>query len=175
MQLVLPATAAAATPSIVASATSAARAPDPPLHRRRARHRSRGRRHLLRTVTDALGGTATAATAVRAQGLRLTLAPATIAFGKRAVARGALVPAEAGARVVIERRAGSSWQVVTSARTLSYGSTGPDVLALRARLAQLRVHVPGPSTTFGSELFDSVVAFQKARGLSRTGTVDEAT
>jgi hypothetical protein len=62
-----------------------------------------------------------------------------------------------------------------SARTLSYGSSGPDVLALRSRLAQLHVHVPWPSTRFGAELFDSVVAFQKARGLSRTGVVDAAT
>jgi L,D-transpeptidase catalytic domain/PKD domain/Putative peptidoglycan binding domain len=61
------------------------------------------------------------------------------------------------------------------ARTLSVGSTGLDVAALRARLAQLHVHVPAPSTTFGYELFDSVVAFQKARGLDRTGTVDAAT
>jgi hypothetical protein len=62
-----------------------------------------------------------------------------------------------------------------AARTLAYGSTGPDVDALRTRLAELHVHVPAPSTTFGSELVDSVVAFQKARGLDRTGTVGEAT
>ncbi len=49
------------------------------------------------------------------------------------------------------------------------------MLALRNRLAQLHVHVPSASTAFGSELVDSVVAFQKARGLARTGTVDEAT
>ena len=66
-------------------------------------------------------------------------------------------------------------RVTAGARTLSYGSTGPDVLALRVRLGQLRVHVPAPSTSFGPELFDSVVAFQKARGLDRTGTVDSAT
>src|SRR5262249_57254111 len=66
-------------------------------------------------------------------------------------------------------------RVTASARTLSVGSAGPDVLALHSRLAQLRVHVPGASTTFGSELYDSVVAFQKARGLERTGIVDEAT
>jgi N-acetylmuramoyl-L-alanine amidase len=66
-------------------------------------------------------------------------------------------------------------RITARARTLSYGSTGPDVVALRARLARLHVHVPGPSSIFGSELFDSVVAFQKARGLDRTGTVDEAT
>jgi PKD repeat protein len=62
-----------------------------------------------------------------------------------------------------------------TARTLTYGSTGADVVALRARLAELHVHVPSPSRTFGSELADSVVAFQKARGLERTGTVDETT
>ena len=61
-------------------------------------------------------------------------------------------------------------RLVAGARTLSYGSTGPDVVALRQRLLELHVHVPGPSTTFGSELYDSVIAFQKARGLSRTGT-----
>src|SRR5581483_3213969 len=62
-----------------------------------------------------------------------------------------------------------------SARALSYGSTGADVTALRSRLAELHVHVPGPSTEFGPELADSVVAFQKARGLERTGVVDDAT
>ena len=252
-----------------------------------------GRYVVTLTVTDALGGAATATTEVRAQGLSLTLAPTRVVFGKRAVARGVLVPAEPGFRVVLERRLGSVWQtlstartdsagrfnarllpgrsglwrariaglrsaparltvapqlhidagagtaflgaplivrarprttapvrvtvlrggreiahargaagrrltvptpgvgafaarvelagsVVTvplrvSARTLSYGSSGPDVLALRSRLAQLHVHVPWPSTRFGPELFDSVVAFQKARGLSRTGVVDAAT
>ena len=65
--------------------------------------------------------------------------------------------------------------LTAGARTLTQGSTGKDVLALRARLAQLRVHVPAPSATFGGELYDSVVAFQKARGLARTGVVDAAT
>jgi PKD domain-containing protein/L,D-transpeptidase-like protein/putative peptidoglycan binding protein len=252
-----------------------------------------GRYVVTLTVTDALGGVATATSEVRAQGLSLTFAPATVVFGKRAVARGVLVPAEPGSRVVIERRLGSAWQalstartdsagrfnaqllpgrsglwrarimgvrsaptrltvapqlhvaaspgtaflgatvvvraqprtsapvrvtvlrggrdvahvrggigqrltvptpgvgafvarvelagnVVTvplraSARTLSYGASGRDVLALRSRLAQLHVHVAWPSTRFGPELFDSVVAFQKARGLSRTGVVDAAT
>jgi hypothetical protein len=73
----------------------------------------------------------------------------------------------AGRVVTVSLRAG--------ARTLSVGSNGPDVPVLRTRLAQLHVRVPGPSTMFGSELFDSVVAFQKARGLERTGTVDAAT
>jgi hypothetical protein len=76
--------------------------------------------------------------------------------------------AELGASVARAR-------VTATARSVSYGSTGPDVVALRARLAQLRVHVPAPSSRFGSELFDSVVAFQKSRGLSRSGVVDAAT
>jgi N-acetylmuramoyl-L-alanine amidase len=66
-------------------------------------------------------------------------------------------------------------RVTAAGRTLSVGSAGPDVVALRSRLAELHVHVPAASTTFGSELYDSVVAFQKGRGLERTGTVDEAT
>ena len=66
-------------------------------------------------------------------------------------------------------------RVSAGARTLSVGSSGADVLALRTRLTELRVHVPAPSPTFSSELYDSVVAFQKARGLDRTGTVDTAT
>jgi len=245
------------------------------------------------TVTDALGGTGTATTQVEAQALALRIAPTAVVFGRRAIARGALVPARAGAAVTIERRSAGSWARIASARTdsagrfnarlrpgktgvlrarigtlrsppirlavapelearagagvaflgaplvvharpatsssftvtvlrggrevarthgrpgagllvptpgvgaftarielaggtltvplratartLSYGSTGPDVAALRARLVQLHVHVPSPSTTFGSELTDSVVAFQKARGLDRTGAVDETT
>lgn len=66
-------------------------------------------------------------------------------------------------------------RVTAVARTLSVGSAGADVAAVRSRLAELRVHVPGPSATFGYELYDSVVAFQKARGLERSGTVDAAT
>ena len=252
-----------------------------------------GRYTVTLTVTDALGGVTTATSEVRAQGLSLTFAPATVVFGKRAIAHGVLVPAEPGSRIVLERRVGTAWQGVStakadsagrfnarllpgrsglwraraaglrsaptrltvvpqlhitarpgtaflgatvvvraqprttgqvqvtvlrsgrevarvrgaagrgltvptpgvgafaarvelagsavtiplhaSARTLSYGASGPDVLALRSRLAQLHVHVPWPSTRFGPELFDSVVAFQKARGLSRTGVVDSTT
>ena len=252
-----------------------------------------GRYVVSLIVTDALGGTTTTQVVVRAQALGLAVTPPLVVFGKRTVLHGALVPGERGARIVLERRAGSSWQPVQSvttdalgrfhfsllpgqsgdwrarrgelrsprasltvapqvhvetrpgtaflgapivvnarprpdagvhvtvfqsgrevaqatgavgrqftvptpgtgrfdarvevggrtvsvplragARTLSVGSTGPDVLALRARLQQLRVHVPAPSTTFGSELNDSVIAFQKGRGLERTGIVDDAT
>jgi L,D-transpeptidase catalytic domain/Putative peptidoglycan binding domain len=72
-----------------------------------------------------------------------------------------------------ERTVGA--KVVAKGRVLSVGSDGRDVVALRARLAELRFYVPGPSTTFSSELFDSVIAFQKTHGLERTGVVDAAT
>ena len=252
-----------------------------------------GRYVVSLIVTDTLGGTTTTQAVVRAQALGLAVTPPLVVFGKRTVLHGALVPGERGARIVLERRAGSSWQPVQSvttdalgrfhfsllpgqsgdwrarrdelrspkasltvapqvhvetrpgtaflgapivvnarprpdagvhvtvlqggrevaqangavgrqftvptpgtgrfdarvevggrtvsvplradARTLSVGSTGLDVVALRARLQELRVHVPAPSTTFGSELYDSVIAFQKGRGLERTGIVDDAT
>jgi lipoprotein-anchoring transpeptidase ErfK/SrfK len=60
------------------------------------------------------------------------------------------------------------------ARTVSVGSVGPDVAALAARLAELRFHVPSLSSTFSSELYDSVIAFQKAWGLPRDGVVGPA-
>lgn len=66
-------------------------------------------------------------------------------------------------------------KVTARGRTLQTGSTGRDVVGLRARLAELRFHVPAPSTTFSPELYDSVIAFQKAYGLPRTGVVDRAT
>lgn len=62
-----------------------------------------------------------------------------------------------------------------TAQPLQVGWRGPAVIALRARLAALRFHVPGPDLTFGASLFDSVLAFQKARGLPRTGAVDART
>ena len=80
-----------------------------------------GRYTVTVTVTDALGGTAAGMTQIQAQRLRLTFAPPTVVFGNRVVARGALVPAAPGARVMLERRGGSSWQAVTSARTDSAG------------------------------------------------------
>jgi hypothetical protein len=58
-----------------------------------------------------------------------------------------------------------------AARTVSVGSSGPDVTALARRLAELRFHVPSFSSTYSAELFDSVIAFQKAAGLSRDGVV----
>lgn len=61
------------------------------------------------------------------------------------------------------------------ARTLSVGSRGADVRALLGRLAELHYRVPGISRVFGWAARDSVIAFQKTVGLSRTGVVGTAT
>ena len=66
-------------------------------------------------------------------------------------------------------------RIRVAARTLRVGSRGPDVRALHRRLKHLRVHVPGTGKVFSVRTFDSVVAFQKARGLSRTGVVGTGT
>ena len=62
-----------------------------------------------------------------------------------------------------------------SARTLAVGSRGADVRALERRLKQLRFRVSGVNRYFTYTTFDSVVAFQKAYGLSRTGIVGSGT
>ena len=96
-----------------------------------------------------------------------------VPIGRRVVA-----PTDAAGLFALRAQLGPSVaraRVTAGARALSVGSTGPDVIALRTRLAELHVHVPSPSATFGSELYDSVIAFQKARGLARSGTVDDAT
>ena len=48
----------------------------------------------------------------------------------------------------------------------------PDIRFLRARLADLQIYVPGVSSTYSWQLYDSVIAFQKAYNFARTGTVD---
>jgi lipoprotein-anchoring transpeptidase ErfK/SrfK len=60
-------------------------------------------------------------------------------------------------------------------RTLSAGSAGAHVRGLARRLAALRFHVPGESASFSHELTDSVIAFQKAFELPRTGIVGPET
>jgi N-acetylmuramoyl-L-alanine amidase len=62
-----------------------------------------------------------------------------------------------------------------SARILAVGSRGADVRALERRLKQLRFRVSGVNRYFTYTTFDSVVAFQKAYGLSRTGVVGAGT
>jgi peptidoglycan hydrolase-like protein with peptidoglycan-binding domain len=51
---------------------------------------------------------------------------------------------------------------------LRYGSTGPAVVELIHRLASLHYAVR-TSSTYGSELVDSVIAFQKVQGIERDG------
>jgi hypothetical protein len=65
----------------------------------------------------------------------------------------------------------ASVRLRATARTLSVGSSGADVRALSRRLAALRIRVPGVSSSFGYSLSDSVIAFQKAYRLPRTGVV----
>jgi hypothetical protein len=107
-----------------------------------------GRYTVTVNATDALGGTAAGITQIQAQRLRLTFAPPTVVFGNRVVARGALVPAAPGARVMLERRSGSSWQAVRSARTDSAGRFNAPLLPgrnglWRARIGQLRSAASG--------------------------------
>ena len=61
------------------------------------------------------------------------------------------------------------------ARTLSVGARGSDVRALEKRLRHLHFRVSGVNTYFTHTTFDSVVAFQKAFGLPRTGVVGSRT
>jgi N-acetylmuramoyl-L-alanine amidase len=69
----------------------------------------------------------------------------------------------------------ASTKAYATARTLRVGSQGADVRALHARLRTLRFRVPGLLTYFSFRTFDSVVAFQKAWGLPRTGVVGAQT
>jgi L,D-transpeptidase catalytic domain/Putative peptidoglycan binding domain len=68
-----------------------------------------------------------------------------------------------------------SARVRVTARDLSVGASGADVRGLSLALARLRIRVPGISSTFSWSLVDSVIAFQKAYGMSRTGVVGRET
>jgi N-acetylmuramoyl-L-alanine amidase len=57
---------------------------------------------------------------------------------------------------------------------LSVGSTSPAVVELARRLAALHYAVPSLSPTFSFDFIESVYAFQKVQGLTRTGAVDAA-
>lgn len=59
-------------------------------------------------------------------------------------------------------------------RTLKAGATGRDVAGLIRKLRSLNFHVPAASQSFSASLTDSVIAFQKIAGLSRTGVVGQA-
>jgi len=74
-----------------------------------------------------------------------------------------LVPAAAG----LDGRTLQT-RVGVPAKTLSAGSTGPYVKGMLTGLKRLKFVVPGVGTTFSTSVKDSVMAFQKAYGLSRT-------
>ena len=57
---------------------------------------------------------------------------------------------------------------------LSVGSRGPSVRILERRLAELRYALRGVDTYFSYDTSDAVLAFQKVRGMARTGRVDPA-
>jgi lipoprotein-anchoring transpeptidase ErfK/SrfK len=58
---------------------------------------------------------------------------------------------------------------------LALGSTGPSVVALERRLAQLRYVLPRADGSFGLETLQAVLAFQAVERLPRTGRVDVLT
>jgi N-acetylmuramoyl-L-alanine amidase len=57
---------------------------------------------------------------------------------------------------------------------LEPGSTGPSVLELERRLAELRYALLGVDAAYGEDTVDAVTAFQKVEGLPRTGRADAA-
>jgi hypothetical protein len=59
-------------------------------------------------------------------------------------------------------------KVSVRAKTLSTGSSGPYVRGMLTALQRLKFRVPGVGSSFTSKVKDSVMAFQKAYGLSRT-------
>ena len=58
--------------------------------------------------------------------------------------------------------------------SLGVGSRGPSVLALERRLAELRFALRGADSTYATDTFEAVLAFQKVHGLARTGRVDSS-
>jgi cell wall hydrolase len=57
---------------------------------------------------------------------------------------------------------------------LEEGSTGPSVLELERRLAELHYALLGVDSSYGEDTLDAVTAFQKVEGLPRTGRADAA-
>ena len=64
---------------------------------------------------------------------------------------------------------------VVARPNLALGSTGPSVVALERRLAELRYALPGVDGSFGLETTQAVLAFQAVERLPRTGRVDVRT
>ncbi|WP_242440553.1 L,D-transpeptidase family protein [Streptomyces sp. CB02923] len=63
----------------------------------------------------------------------------------------------------------------TAKPVLARGARGPKVRELQARMAQLSLFRRKPTGFYGRQTAASVSAFQRRRGLRRTGTVDRAT
>jgi hypothetical protein len=78
------------------------------------------------------------------------------------------LPAKGYARVA------DSLRVQLRAPVLTYGSSGPLVAGMLARLSSLGYVTPSPRTLFDGDVQQSVYAFQKAQRLERTGVADEA-
>ena len=96
-------------------------------------------------------------------GLRVGI-PTGIAGNVRVLVTSAPAPGFAAARSAL------STSVVLP--SLGIGSRGPSVLALERRLAQLRFALRGVDSTYATDTFEAVLAFQKVQGLARTGRVD---
>jgi N-acetylmuramoyl-L-alanine amidase len=56
--------------------------------------------------------------------------------------------------------------------SLARGASGPSVLALERRLAELHYALPRVDSTYGHDTAEAVLAFQKVHGLPRTGRVE---
>src|SRR2546423_10679587 len=69
----------------------------------------------------------------------------------------------------------STTEVTRMPPPLYEGSSGPYVLLLEHRLAELHYRVAGQDPSFDYRDADSVLAFHKAQGMERTTGVDEAT
>jgi lipoprotein-anchoring transpeptidase ErfK/SrfK len=120
------------------------------------------------TLTVKQGGAVVAHASARARGGRFRVTVPTPGVGRFTVV--VSIPEAPGLAATF-----ATEQVSARGRTLGPGASGPDVRALVARLSALRFRVPGISSTFGYSLTDSVIAFQKAYGLPRTGVVGEGT
>jgi N-acetylmuramoyl-L-alanine amidase len=69
-------------------------------------------------------------------------------------------------------RVGRSFVLRVRRPPLRLGSHGPNVLALKRRLAALGYALPSVDAGYGYATYEAVLAFQKVHRLPRTGTVD---
>jgi lipoprotein-anchoring transpeptidase ErfK/SrfK len=98
----------------------------------------------------------------------LVLRVPTRGVGKFTVRVAAAASGSLAAAPVVKTTLKAGW------RRLAVGSKGPYVRIMLERLAALRFRVPGISPVVSVDAGDSIVAFQKAYGLSRTYVFDGA-